>query len=500
MNQETAKRTRKIWCANEMVLSQPDKISIGKESLKVGLVKVAGYGSFFLYWIWIPRTLGVTNYGIFSFISTSIILFFVFNRLGINLPIFQEIPKYIAQKEVNKAKGIVRSFLRLRIASFFPFILFWIFFLHSFFKLDLIFVFLGGLGFVLRSMNETIFSIIRGEQKIALWATQDVLRPLLGSVLIVMFFSIFSLVGAFFALTVAEIIILLLGVFSTKSFLFSGNRKDSPPPSYFLRTSINFYFIGLFLILFLNSGIYLIQLLLHDYDLVAYYSIGMTTHDFLSSLFSSLGFVLFPAVVILDTYGQEKIANRVMIIWWKRLIIMFLPLSLWVFFLIRPLILLFLGEAYLPASFPSRIFVIGAIFRGTFEIFRVFVMARKELLILLKSSLVSLILFYFLSFYLIPLYALVGVAIAFIVAEFIATAYLVYASVKKFSLILPWRNISLLSVTTLCLATIVWLINCWTSEALTLTLTTVTIIYIAFLIYKGELNKNDLIDIFRAHR
>lgn len=209
---------------------------------------------------------------------------------------------------------------------------------------------------VLTRVEGTFFNFIYGMNQIARFSAKEMFRSAITLALVVLFYRLFGLIGAFWALAVNEIILSVIGgLWTGTSMTVERQRLTAAELKPYILFGLGFFVPALLLGLLQRSGNVLVHAWSGVPEEVAYYDIA-NQYLLLTSTFIGLILqTLLPSLAKLKVTNQNMTMER-----WQRLamaycaVLGFLSINalMWIG---KPLILIWLGEEFRPVVSNARI-------------------------------------------------------------------------------------------------------------------------------------------------
>ena len=302
------------------------------------------------------------------------------------------------------------------------------------------------------------------------------------------FIGILGLYGVIVGLILSPLISLIFGFkLPKKQESFQANKKEM------IAFSIPLTLFSVILTLLMSIDLFIINILLKDYNSVGLYNAASILSKIPFYLMSAFGFFIMPIVSSMSN-EKEKIKSLVVKLI-KLFFILTLPLIIFLGFNSKKIIELFYPPAYNGAALPLSIltvgisaitlfFILSNVFHGTNKI-------RIPVGILLISLFVSLIL----NYILIPIFGIIGAAMATTIGGSIALLLILLFSYIYFDILLPLKSILKILISSI-IFTLPYFIETGKGFFI-LQIPILFMIYLFLLIFLKEINKSDLLGILK---
>ncbi|MEO8099605.1 MAG: oligosaccharide flippase family protein [Acidobacteriota bacterium] len=394
----------------------------------LALLRVIATGGGLLATILIPRLMGPSGYGEFSFIQTLSLWFSLLGGLGIVSVVTRYVPELMERDDQAGLRKLAGGLLALQIlggagSALAYFLLARIWLANE----DLGAVSLVALGVAVRTIANLPFAVLLGLNRAAQWGVAEMLRAILFAPLVFLGFRLDALRGACGGMLLTEVIVLAVGFWWGRSFLsWSNLRLDWGQLRPYLRFSWAFFVSTSLILLFNRAGGPFIHLLSGEFTEVGFYTIAfgayLTAADAWGLVLSSLGPLFSSLRLREDTDTLKQWAERLLTVF--GLISVVACATSYVF--AGALVHLALGPGYEAVAPLITVFSVAGVLAGPSGLARVLAVVYEQTRIPIVAAVLQLITFAVFGAALFPLAAGRGISAAAILATAVFAGYITW--------------------------------------------------------------------------
>jgi O-antigen/teichoic acid export membrane protein len=461
-------------------------------SIAQTILRVFGLAFFIL----LSFLLGEKGVGEYSFVSSFVVLWFIFIDFGMVGFLYREWSKQKDNLEVMQKDFNLVFTIRI-ILIFFIFLFFSIF--NYFFNKDLLlpltFLFLSVFIGTILDLMDVYFKSVNLFKYLAI---RQIIEKIISVVLGVIFLLINrDITSVFFAIFLGHLVALVYYIKIKKlpfniSLYFNKQRS-----LYLIKRGLPFLFIALFASLYNRIDMTMLKFM-DNIESVGFYSVAYRFFDFIS-LFPAILFIpsIFPVLSVL--YEKNGLTEKFNLFFDRAFRIIFsisFVLSLATFFFSPFLVVLFFPDSFFKSVLAIRILTSAHIFATVALLFNSLLAIQEKEKIVLRIVGFSAVLNIFLNFLFIPKYSFYGAAWATLITEVINLFLLQFYLDWKKNLKIIFNMVNIIMLNTLI---IVFLHTFGLIDNL-LILSVIILLNIIFLFKLRLLNKNDIIFILKPLR
>ena len=399
-------------------------IDIEKGTISLLIVRILMILLAVVQFILIPRTLGPAGMGYYSYWLS---IFFILSSV-LGLGGFPLLSRYIPELRLNcqgAIKPLVNYLLLIKLPVFIlVFGLGQFFFVHTRSAFSIICI-----GALLATIELIVEGIIYGYNRISQYSLMPLFRILFRIILLLSLYPLLQNKGILLAIVIAPLLTLL--IFSASLFRIlpeSSNKLDRPLSAY-LKSGSWLYFSHILSILTFWLIIGISKFFLNDITRIGLLGLSLQICLLISFLLFSVVQSMLPTFVEFHLNKDIRMSSSLKLSWKYTNLLLF-PIVTGIFMLIRPVILILIGESFLPSVPLIRLFLPNIIlFSWIFHHEQVLIIHEKmRSLFLIEFT--RFIIFLILSVMLIKLHGISGGPVA-----------LFLGSLAVFGLILPitWK-------------------------------------------------------------
>jgi len=369
-----------------------------------------------LFWIFLAKTISVSDYGIVATSINIVVTVSVFTSLGINLALSKLIPEFVAKNKYDIIKSYIwNSFKIISLTLLIVSILFLIFSnqIATVIKIPYDAVIIILVSIIFTTLQNLISSITYGLQKMRRFFITDIIgffsRLLITLFLILNGFNyIGALIGFFLSQVVISITRLDLSYFSRKKSTINGKLLYYALPAFL--TVISTTVIG--------YGHYIILSILKNITITGIFALSFTITNILTAFPSVLTSALFPIMSLLS--AKKNTNNRqgyLLGLVVRYSLILIIPASIILILFSKYAVLVFSRLDFLSATEYFPFLVPAAVFLSFGNMFGNMLFAIGKPKIQRNITILTMILFLITSIPLTIYFSAIGMSIAYLLAS-----------------------------------------------------------------------------------
>ena len=403
------------------------------------ILTLSQYVIAFITFPYVTRVLGVTNYGIVSFIDGIINYYAIFVLLGISILGTREVAK--AKNSPEELSKVYSSLLTLSIILAIIVIAIYcicITLIPALSKHSTLFYI--GISKLLATafLIEWFYSGLDQFQYIAI---KIIIIKVIYVISIFIFIKDTNDYSLYFILTISVVILnALVNTTHARIYVKYTIRYISDIPQYIKPT----FALGGYMILTSMYTTFNIMFLgiVSTPEEVGYYSTALKIYTIILGLYTAFTTVLMPRASNLLVNGQTEKIEKLVRDSYGILTIFTIPIASVCIIFAPQLINILSGATYMPASLPMQIIMPLLLIVGIAQIIsRIVIIPLGYDNIILKASIIGALIGVSANILLVPRYGSIGTAITLALSETTVTCYYIYKS-SKLVYALPWRNIA----------------------------------------------------------
>lgn len=266
----------------------------------------------------VPRLMGPELYGRYA-LATSLSMWFVlFSGLGFTQVITRFVPQFTGLGDTESVKGFLRDLLTVRLTSGSlsagMYLLLTALWLRD---IDLLMLALLAAAVLARSVGNLFYALFLGMNRAARWGVGDTIRGWVLLGLLVPGFLMWGLLGAFLAVLLTELVVLLVSVGWSRPFLSGPSlRLDVDRLLPYLRFGLIFFASDLLFAAFNHSGEALVRAISGDYAQVSYFALAYSLYFAVALTIPQFTLSFAPLLTSLLARGETEAVRQ----WTERLI------------------------------------------------------------------------------------------------------------------------------------------------------------------------------------
>ncbi len=443
--------------------------------------------------IFLARYLGNIDYGKYVFVFSFTGLFGILVEFGFSNFLINEIAR-----DKSKLKDYLENVLALKIIISILF-LFLVFLLLYFTNKPLevkIFIYISSIAIIFNSFTTVFYSVFRAYEQMKNEAIIIVALAIINFVLV--FFAIFKefplLVFFEINLLVSILGFLLALLFVRRKFVLFSLRRNIALWKRILKNIIPFVLSGIFMSIYFYTDQVMLSFLKGD-QATGWYGAVYKIFSVFFGLSAVYFGVFYPVVSRLYTESREKL-ELLLKTTLKISFIIFLPISLIIFLLAKPIMLLLYGNDFLGGVLALQIIIWIILLFFISPVYSNTLLACSQRKVFTIGTLLGTITNVVLNFLLIPAYSLNGAAAATLISQLVVFIYMFYMLSKKIIYINFLCYIAKPLIASIFMGVFVYLL-CMKNVNLFVILFIGIIVYSAIFILLKGIKKEDLLFIYK---
>jgi len=347
-------------------LEQTDKQEVHSTVRTVSLGtlwRVLRYPFILLAVAYIPRMMGATEYGKYAYFMSVFVILDMCTDLGF-LQIFGRFVPECEAEGHDRTRALFHGILAYGMALALLMVIGVTIFnyFHPIQSFTTQWLIILGLMIFLTRLEGNLFSFLYGLNHIARFSAKEVMRSAFTLLFVVIFYKIYGLIGALWALVLNEIILSVVGAWWTRGYLFSrGSGMSFSTLKPYIIFGLQFYVPAFLFGMLQRSGNIFVQSLTDSSESVAYYDVA---NQFLLLTATFLGLILqtlLPALTKLHIKDDQTTIQR-----WQRIVMTYCGIATFFAFnalmwIGGPVIIAWLGESYAPVIPAAKVIVLAMI-------------------------------------------------------------------------------------------------------------------------------------------
>jgi len=397
----------------------------------------------------LARNLTPAEYGLFFAVLTLINFLAIFKSLGLGSALIKYIPEFQVKNKLNLIKNSIVIVIGYNV--FFSLILAVAMVLASkwlaiyYFKdaSAVLLIWIFGLMFIISNFAEHLRNVFNAFQKMLPFSLMYLFENLFILIIsIILFYFNFKILSPVFAYIITSVLLFFiffpsfLKIFPFFKYKFEYSSKLTKKLFKF-GLPLTLLSIGIIVILYTDT---LILTYFRSLDEVGIYNAVVPTAMLLSFFGGSVIQVIFPMV---SELWAKKLRNHIqlgVIILYKYLFIIMLPVALVILSFPKLILRILFGEAYVSGALALQLLVIGVLFFAFAGINMYILSAIGKPKISAKIMLAGALLNLITNFYFIPKYGMNGAAITSLFSYFFIFLLSIFYLNKFIKLKIPWFN------------------------------------------------------------
>lgn len=272
----------------------------------------------FLFAALVPRLMGPGDYGRYALLTSLAIWFSLFSHIGFQEVMVRFLPRFRAEGDEKNLKKLFNNLLTVSLVSgsitMGLYLLLTVLWLRD---LDLLLLTTVASSVLIRGVAHPFFTLFLGLNQAARWGMAEIFRRWFSIVFLISGFYLNGLQGACLGLLLAELTVLLIGVWWGRSYLsWSDMRLDLFYLTPYLQFGLAFFTINLVSTAFLHSGEILVRFFNMDYIQIGYFALAYNVFQTISSTIPKFTLAFAPLMTTQLAKGETEALKE----WAKQLI------------------------------------------------------------------------------------------------------------------------------------------------------------------------------------
>jgi O-antigen/teichoic acid export membrane protein len=306
----------------------------------------------FLIALFVPRFMGPESFGRYALMTSLSMWFVIFSSLSSAQVMSRFVPQMVLAKDTSGLRKFLGNLLAARLSNGLlaaaMYLLFTALWFSELDRTALVFI---AISVCLQTSGKLIYAFFLGLNQAARWGMGEILRQWLSVAFVVPGYYFGALWGACLGLMVAELLVLLVGLWWAAPYLGWANlRLDPRYLAPYLRFSLSFLGSNLLLTITMLSGELMVRLASQDYVQVAYFGLAYKAYLVAGQAVWQPAMAFAPLLTSLLSQGKSE-----EIVYWIERLLKWLAVAgvlatFSALFLGKEVVLLVFGEAYLPVA------------------------------------------------------------------------------------------------------------------------------------------------------
>ncbi|MBU0678010.1 MAG: oligosaccharide flippase family protein [Verrucomicrobia bacterium] len=403
--------------------------SMVRHTSLIALQRVGLVASGLLFAVIVPRLMGADTYGRFALMFSIAIWCLLLTELGFNSIISRYLSDIILESNEDGVKRLFCNILSLRLAGSLVSAAVFMAVSASVIK-DVAGSTLLVIAFyiVLAASTEKVFALFLGLNRASIWGMNYLTRRWLSLITIPLGYHWGGLAGAVGGILVAEVIVLLVGVYLARSFF---SARHFIPDFKYLAPMLKFglvFFAGQLLgATFRQSGNLIVRLVSGDYAEVGYYGLCMSIFLAAEAALVQLVHSMVPFLGQLETRGEYELLRQWIGRILRTLTVLAAPVVTGAFLLADQIVPLAFGSPFASVGPHLKVVSVSVLLTVPGVVALILSLVVKKPRFTMEAGLIRLVCFVLLSVPLVRVMGSLGCCIAFAVS---AAAYAVYFTIR----------------------------------------------------------------------